>query len=268
MLTPNQIEQFRRDGFLRGGKVLSDQAIAELQAEVLRVIEDRDKGGRQPVMCHNFARDKTRPVWQIVNIWEASSAFHNIIANPTVVEEVAQLTDAETLRLWHDQIQYKVAESGGVNMWHQDAPYWPILTPMTQVTAWIALDDVDEENGCMRMVPGSHLWGNQIEFIHTLKDFGGMPAEFDGHPLEVRSCPVAKGEVHYHHSLTWHGSGENLSARPRRAIALHYMAQDTRYVAAGNHVMKQFAAVADGEELQGEHFPVVYRRPHASSAAG
>jgi ectoine hydroxylase-related dioxygenase (phytanoyl-CoA dioxygenase family) len=263
MLTPAQIEQFHRDGFLRSGKVLSDDTVTKLQHEVLRVIEDRDKGGRQPVMCHNFARDKAHPVWQIVNIWEASDAFHGIIANPIVVAEMAQLTGAESLRLWHDQIQYKVAETGGVNMWHQDAPYWPILTPMTQVTAWIALDDVDEENGCMRMVPGSYHWGNQIAFLHTLKDFDSMPAEFDGHALEVRACPVAKGEVHYHHALTWHGSGENLSSRPRRAIALHYMAQDTRYVAAGNHPMKPFVDVEDGEALQGEHFPLVYQRSHA-----
>lgn len=42
-------------------------------------------------------------------------------------------------------------------MWHQDAPYWPIVAPMTEVTAWVALDDADEDNGCMSMVPGSPL---------------------------------------------------------------------------------------------------------------
>ena len=259
MLTSEQVAQFQRDGFLLGGKALSDETVDLLNEEVARVIRDRDAGGRQPVLCHNFARAQGQTVWQIVNIWEASEAFHGIIANPRIVEEVAQLTGASALRIWHDQIQYKTATDGGVNMWHQDSPYWPILTPKTaQVTAWVALDDVDEENGCMSMVAGSYKWGPNIDFLHTLKSWDDMPAEFDGHPLDVRTCPAPKGHVHFHHALTWHGSHANRSNRPRRAIALHYMTQETRYVAEGNHVMKQFVTVKDGDVLTGEHFPLVW----------
>jgi ectoine hydroxylase-related dioxygenase (phytanoyl-CoA dioxygenase family) len=87
-----------------------------------------------------------------------------------------------------------------------------------------------------------------------------MPDEFQGHPVEVRLCPVRKGEVHFHHALTWHGSHANTSARPRRAIAIHFMLQNTRYVASGEHVMKPFVEVEDGEILKGEHFPLVYQR--------
>jgi len=261
MLSSVEIAQFKKDGFLLGGKALSDETVDLLNEEVARVIRDRDSGGRQPVLCHNFAKDKGQTVWQIVNIWEASDAFHDIIANPGITGEVAQLTDADELRIWHDQIQYKTATDGGVNMWHQDSPYWPILTPKTsQVTAWIALDDVDEENGCMSMVEGSYHWGPNIDFLHTLKSWNDMPAQFDGHPLVVRTCPAPKGHVHFHHALTWHGSHANTSARPRRAIALHYMTQETRYNAAGNHVMKQFVTCDDGEVLTGEHFPLVWKR--------
>ncbi|HLJ54468.1 MAG TPA: phytanoyl-CoA dioxygenase family protein [Chthonomonadaceae bacterium] len=261
MLTSDQVAQFKRDGFLLGGKVLSDENVALLNDEVARVIRDKDSGGRQPVLCHNMSRTPGQTVWQIVNIWEASEPFHALITSPTVVEEIAQLTGARELRIWHDQIQYKTATDGGVNMWHQDSPYWPILAPKTaQVTAWIALDDVDEENGCMAMVEGSYEWGPNIDFLHTLKGWDVMPAEFEGRRLNVRACPVPKGHVHFHHALTWHGSGANRSARPRRAIALHYMTQETRYNAAGNHVMKQFVTAADGEILAGEHFPVVWKR--------
>jgi len=69
-----------------------------------------------------------------------------------------------------------------------------------------------------------------------------------------------QGEVHYHHSLTWHGSHANKSGRHRRAIALHYMTEETHYVASGDHPMKEFVTVADGELLQGEHFPLVWER--------
>jgi phytanoyl-CoA hydroxylase len=262
MLSKDQVEQFQRDGFLKGARVLNDDEIAALQRETLRVIEQRDDGCvKQPVLCHNFTGDPERAVWQIVNVWEASEPFERLVHQRTIAEEIAQLSGAQTVRLWHDQIQYKPASRGGVNHWHQDSPYWPTLEPKTeQVTAWIALDDVDEENGCMRMVPGSHKWGVQIAFLEALPSFDEMPAEFEGHAVEVRSCPVRKGEVHYHHALTWHGSGPNLSGRPRRAIALHYMTEKTNYFKAGDHPMKPFIHVADGAMVEGDHFPLVWPR--------
>jgi phytanoyl-CoA hydroxylase len=165
---------------------------------------------------------------------------------------------AQELRLWHDQIQYKPAQKGGLFMWHQDAPYWPIIEPATQATAWIALDDVDEENGCMSMVPGSHLWGNELVYLKTLEGYTAIPESYKGHDIQVVTCPVKKGHVHFHHSLTWHGSQANVSGRPRRAIALHYMTEETCYVAANDHAVKDLVEVADGEILQGKKFPLVF----------
>jgi phytanoyl-CoA hydroxylase len=262
MLTPAQVEQFHRGGFLLGRRVLDDAQVEELLDELDRVIRDQDRTDvPQPVLLRNLPGDPVHPVWQVVNIWEASAPFRDLVRHPTITEEIAQLTGATELRLWHDQIQYKPAGTGGVNMWHQDSPYWPPLQPKTaQVTAWVALDDVDESNGCMSMVPGSHAWDDQVEFLHTLKKFDDMPREFQGHALEVRRCPVRKGEVHYHHALTWHGSHANTSARPRRAVALHFMTQETRYDASKDHVMKRFIESANGEPVRGEHFPTVWPR--------
>jgi ectoine hydroxylase-related dioxygenase (phytanoyl-CoA dioxygenase family) len=258
MLTPERVAAFHEDGFLNGGPVLSADEVAVLRAELDRVIADYDRLERRPVRMINLGAVEEAPVWQIVNIWEASEPFRDLLHRRAIVEDVAQLTGATALRLWHDQIQYKPPKEGGVNMWHQDAPLWPVLKPMTEVTAWVALDDADEENGCMSMVPGSHRWGNRLDFLGTLDAFDGLPAAFEGHPVEVVRCPVGSGEVHYHHALTWHGSPANRSARPRRAVALHYMTQDTRYDASGDHLLKPFITVADGAPMQGERFPLVW----------
>jgi ectoine hydroxylase-related dioxygenase (phytanoyl-CoA dioxygenase family) len=145
-------------------------------------------------------------------------------------------------------------------MWHQDAPLWPVIEPMGGVAAWIALDDVDESNGCMSMVPGSYHWGDNMALLSSLAGLDDLPREFEGHAVEAVPCPVRKGEVHYHHALTWHSSRKNKSARPRRAIACHYMLSGTRYVAAGQHAMKPYITVGVGELLHGEYFPVVYER--------
>ena len=258
MLTKDQVAEFKAKGCLKSGRVLSDAQVDALRSDLARVMENKDNPNvPQPVGISNW--NPKAPIWQIVNIWEASDAFRELLSNPTVVEEVAQLTDAKQLRVWHDQIQYKPAGDGGVNMWHQDWPYWPSIAPMTeQVSAWVALDDVDEGNGCMSMITGSHLWGNNIDFLHTLKDFKDMPATFQGKKLELVLRPVKKGEVHYHHGLTWHGSHANTSGRPRRAVAVHYMTEKTVFVASGGHCMKKYAEVADGAQLTGEHFPLVW----------
>lgn len=263
MLTDEQVETFHRDGYLNGGVALSEDEVDVLRSELECVIESRDRSDvAQPVLLRNLNRSRPdEPVWQVVNIWEVSEPYEDLLSRPKITEEIAQLTGASELRIWHDQIQYKPARVGGVNMWHQDAPLWPIIKPMTEVSAWVALDDVDVENGCMSMVPGSHQWGDQISFIRDLDGYDAMPDLFEGNEVTVVQRPVRKGEVHYHHALTWHGSHANTSERPRRAIAIHYMTGETQFVASGDHAMKPFVEVGDGELMRGEHFPLVWEKP-------
>ena len=195
MLNEQQIRQFHRDGFLLGPRVLDDEQVDTLRAELMRVIADKDNPDvPQPVLLHSIGGET--PIWQIVNIWEASTPYRELVYQPTIAEEAAQLLDAREVRVWHDQIQYKVAGKGGVNFWHQDSLYWPIVTPKnTQVTAWIALDDVDEENGCMWMVPGSQGWGDNIDFLHSLQPTGfrSMPKEHQNRDVQVKILPGAQG---------------------------------------------------------------------------
>ena len=66
------------------------------------------------------------------------------------------------------------------------------------------------------------------------------------------------GHVHFHYSLTWHGSGTNHSNRPRCAIAIHFMTEETTYDESGDHPMKDFIHFADGTQLTGDAFPLVW----------
>ena len=114
------------------------------------------------------------------------------------------------------------------------------------------------DNGCMYMVPGSHRWGDKISELTQLREQGPLPERFEGHDLHVIMCPVKKGQVHFHHPLTWHGSGTNYSSRPRRAIAIHYMTEKVTYDDSGVHPMKAFVTVQTGAMLEGDAFPKVW----------
>ena len=284
MLTATQIDAFDRDGFLTTGPLLSGAELSELTEELDRVIATGPDGfrddERKPVLFCDIGskvsegpysgdgtRDRHAPIWQIVNMWETSDAFERLMHHPAIVGAVAQLTRASELSIWHDQVVYKPPFSGGANSWHQDAPLWPTILPMTPVSAWIPFDDATLDNGCMWMVPGSHRWGNQMPYLSTrskLKTLEEVPRvgeEFMQPDAKAVPRPVRRGEVSFHHSLTWHGSPLNTSPRPRRAIAVIYMTGDSVYQGKRGHPMERFIDLPPGAPMSqaGEHFPVVYR---------
>jgi len=180
MLSKQQIEQFHRNGFLNGGPALDEATVAELSDALNAVIKKGPDGFSKdephPVLYRDLSGTASaKPVWQIVNIWEASEPFRRLIHHPFIVKAISQLTGFGDLQVWHDQVQYKPADYGGATTWHQDAPLWPSIEPMTPVSAWIPFDDAEIDNGCMWMVPGSHRWGNQMEKIAALRVLATLP---------------------------------------------------------------------------------------------
>ncbi|MCU6793036.1 MULTISPECIES: phytanoyl-CoA dioxygenase family protein [Paenibacillus] len=272
MLNAAQIEEFERNGFLKGGVVLDDSEVERLREELDLVMEG--KSVKQPVLNRNMKEGESpydgmkmvanEKVIQIVNIWMVSEAFLQHAGHSRICEEIAQLCQTDTLRIWHDQIQYKPPVTGGPTAWHQDHPLWPIIQPADLVSAWVALDDAVIDNGCMWMVPGSHKWGDQQKYLASNEQF--MPYHRkpellpEGADLTAVPFEIKKGQVGYHHSLTWHGSPNNRSNMKRRAIAVHYMPGHTRYEPSGKHPMLPYVDIKQGDILAGEHFPVVYQK--------
>lgn len=262
MFSDVELAQFKRDGFILGPKVLSDGEADALRDRMFEVLEGRSK--RSAESNRNLlGEESNRVVNQIVNIWEADDLFRAHICNERICAMVSQLIGSSVVRVWHDQIQYKPPRIGGATDWHQDHPYWPIIQPADLVSAWTALDDAMIENGCMWMVPGSHRWGpHKGGTIGTEPDtFDPLP-NLDARPKGIRiekvPCEVKKGQVMFHHCLTWHGSPCNDSDRGRPAIAVHYMPGYTRYQPAHEHLMEKRVEVRPGEVLQGAHFPTVW----------
>jgi hypothetical protein len=75
------------------------------------------------VRITNLSAELDSPIWQVVNIWQASAPFHRLIHNEKIAAEVTKLAATSELRVWHDGIQYKPVMVGGTNAWPQDSPY-------------------------------------------------------------------------------------------------------------------------------------------------
>jgi len=261
MLTDAQVAEFRERGLLLGPQVYTEAQAEALRRRLEDVIEGRCEA--KPEALRNMLGGSEQVVIQVVNIWEADPLFREHVYHPDVCAMVAQLIGHPVLRVWHDQIQFKPPRVGGPTFWHQDHPYWPIIQPADLVSAWVALDDADIENGCMWMVPHSHQWGphkggtigTDMETFAPTPDVARLP---EGARVEPVPCPVKKGQVMFHHCLTWHGSPWNRSERGRPAIAVHYMPGYTRYEPNRTHLMEHRVNVEPGEILQGEFFPTVW----------
>ena len=153
------------------------------------------------------------------------SFFHSFVLDPDLMELIEGLIGKPPL-LVTDQIFMKPPRFGTAKTYHQDNGYF-LCDPAGEVnTVWIALDDVDEENGCLRYIDGSHRDGvlahEPIPGIdHDLApDPGSIDLE-----RESMAC-VKKGGVVFHHSETLHGSHRNESDRWRRAYATHWATAD------------------------------------------
>jgi phytanoyl-CoA hydroxylase len=119
----------------------------------------------------------------------------------------------------------KKGKGGKLTPWHQDGHYWPIR-PLATVTAWIAIDDVDTANGCLRVIPGSH--SAQELQDHYTED---SPDVVLNQALEVgddrfgkpRDVELKAGEFSIHDVYLIHGAAKNDSGRRRAGLVFRYM---------------------------------------------
>jgi phytanoyl-CoA hydroxylase len=107
---------------------------------------------------------------------------------------------------------------------HQDGYYY-MIEPNEGVHFWMALDEVDEANGCIRYVRGSHRRGIRDHVRTTLLGFSQQLADFGPADEALEEAMIMRpGDMLVHHTLTIHRAGPNPSGRERRAMGLVYFA--------------------------------------------
>lgn len=281
LVTQAQVDAFERDGFVNAGRLLTDFEVSALREELERHIDQnfrgRDAGVRPMDLKLNLSVTKKDEVFQLTGLWMNSIVYRHLIAHPGIAQAGAELARSDVLQLWSDQVLYKPPRSGGPLAWHQDAPYFQAISPPLALTAWVALDDADVETGCMWMVPGSHKWGvvdphlwqyreKQLEVAdyENMQPPPTLPPELYGEWRGPRACPARAGEVHFHHSLTWHGSPANRSDRLRRGYAIHYMPGGVVFNGIPDPRV-QIAGIRDPgtpmRQASPDWFPIVYSAP-------
>jgi ectoine hydroxylase-related dioxygenase (phytanoyl-CoA dioxygenase family) len=157
--------------------------------------------------------------------------LYDLCTTARLVDAIEQLLGPDLVLLYSHILNKK---PGGPRVaWHQDGPYWHRLEPKIAVTAWIALDDATPENGCMRVIPGSHLGHRDLgqRLVDTPDLIQERPYELPAESIDEASAVdlvMRRGDVSFHDSYLVHGSEPNRSARRRAALTVRYVPASTR----------------------------------------
>lgn len=214
ILTPEQVEQFNREGYLKPFRIFSPEEMAEHRTyfDALLAKVMAEGGSSYSISTAHLKHGKV----------------YDLLTNPKIVAHVKDLLGPNVIG-WGSHYFCKMPGDGKVVHWHQDSSYWP-LTPSKAVTVWLAIDDADPENACMQFIPGSHHHGHLTyrlteEAEDAVLNQEVLGAEEFGEPVYDE---LKAGEMSMHSDLLLHASDPNTSGRRRCGLTLRYCAADVR----------------------------------------
>jgi len=236
---PDQVSTFRRQGWIKLPRLLDDDELARLgeiyaaeEADGASTLMGQVGAGDDAAGFAYQAHPDMAKMWDNrIDLRTRWPELQHLVARYAAVAEA--LIGCDEVKVFWDKTFTKPPASVGTrqSVWHQDYPYNPI-DRRGFVSVWVAVDDVTEEMGAMRFVPGSHRLG-------PLGRFDLVGREHDWHEtlrpedMELVSDPVTQpllaGEATVHDGLTLHGAGENLSDRPRRGWTIIFIPAETRW---------------------------------------
>ncbi len=260
-LTDEQLNFYKENGYIAGIQVLNSKQIELLESELSEFIQPGYSNDLFYEFNSNESMDSTRTLFHALGAWRISKGFHDILWNPAVVIPASQLLGDKSVRFWHDQIFYKPAKHGGVVAWHQDYSYWTRTVPMNHLTCWFSLDDSSTNNGCLHYVPKSHKWGflDKVNLGGSMDDLRAYLTDeqkelFKPIPIELKA-----GFATFHHPLLVHGSFENSSDRPRRALVLNFFEDGTKSD-TNELLLDTTHIIPKGQKMEGKFYPLLYSK--------
>lgn len=220
-LSETEVNNYHNEGWLIPKLRLSDsQLVRYRQALAELIAQNPDVRPEKLVSAHVFNAEG-RPNPEGVR---GHPAFLELAQLPQIVDAVAQIIGPDVL-LWGCHVFCKPAGDGLETPWHQDGHYWPIR-PLATCTVWVALDDSTVENGCLRVVPGSHR--DKKVLPHLVEDRSdlvlNLRTQADAfRPEDAVDIELEAGQMSMHDVCMIHGAAVNRSNRRRTGVALRYM---------------------------------------------
>ena len=234
VLSREQIDAFWRDGYLMVDDAVTPEQLAALKAEIADWVEESRAhaapfgpptidGRPRFDMGAEHSADKPA-LRRINNPSDISDAYREVMLDARTVDMVADLIGPD-VKFHHCKINLKLSGAKTEVSYHQDFAYTP-HTNSDIVTALLFLDDIDESNGCLTVVPGSHK-GPMLSLFDGERFTGGVAADEEKQAL-AKSVPCLgkAGSVCLMHTKLLHGSAANGADKSRGLYICVYTAAD------------------------------------------
>lgn len=220
-LTDSEVDQYQREGYLIPRLRLPEQRIGPLRESLDRLLHDNPGVRPEKLVSAHFAGANGTANSDGVR---GSRDFLDLAMDSDIVDLVAEAIGPNII-LWGCHVFCKPAGDGLETPWHQDGHYWPIR-PLATCTVWVALDASTSENGCLRVVPKTHLARtchphlseDRQDLVLNLRMAPGTFDERDAVDLELQP-----GQMSMHDVYMVHGARVNHSTKRRAGVALRYM---------------------------------------------
>ena len=220
-----QIEFFHQQGYLAIRRAFGHRDIAAARQAIWDLIDGKqaDFGGLQVEakvgesyqgLSPEARRNAFRKLFEFV---DCDSRLLALAENSAVLQILTRILGERPV-LFQDMALMKPPRVGREKPWHQDCAYFNLPVQATVVGIWIALDNATPENGCLHIIPRSHLEGPRPHF--KKRDWQICDTDVPVHrdvmvPLPIGGCLIW-------HGLIYHGSPPNRSGMRRRALQYHY----------------------------------------------
>lgn len=204
-------QQYVDQGYAIFRDVLDSGTVAAANEHIDWLL-DRHPHLRPDQLGHRLARDD--PFW------------HRLVSDDRLVD-LAEGFLGHDLAVFATHYICKEPRSGRQVLWHQDGGFWP-LDPVDVITLWVALTDSRPDNGCLKVVPGSH-HHRLIDMVDATQD-AVLKSELsvDVDEGEAVAVTLEPGDVSVHHPLIFHSSAANTSDRWRRGLTIRYIPTSVR----------------------------------------
>ena len=246
MLSQDQIDFYRTNGYLGVEDVLSRDEVAELRRVTDAFVEaSRQVTETDSVFDLEPGHTPENPqLRRLIDPSRQHDVYARGLRHDKILDITAQLI-GPGIRTNGDKLNMKSAEVGSPVEWHQDWAFYP-HTNDDLLAVGVAIDDMTVENGCLLVVPGSHK--GRIHDHHLNGRFAGAVTEpdFTGEgavPIEIRA-----GGISIHHVRMLHASAPNTSGKPRRLLLYMYCAVDAWPLVQTINTWEEF----NGKILRGE----------------
>ena len=274
-LNDAQKKLFHQDGLILLDRIIDDDTVDVLRGAFEHIFNGEFETGTLPDEVNwQLGKSDLELTRQICNAWKADRKIARVILSAEIGEMVAELMNWPGTRVMQDNAIWKPAGAKSIG-YHQDNAYLSWFEPAEICTVWIALDDIEADNGTMELVRGSHRWQHaQPEGdFHAPRDYRAPMVKFadiEGVKPDIVPVAVPRGSGSIHHGWTWHGSGANIGSSPRRSLVLHAMSSSAEFVRENFHlgtgpIYSRYARL-DSSEMDENYFPIIWCRDGYSSS--